>query len=54
MSKRGDCYDNPAMESWNHSFKVEAFHGEKFKTRDEAKKQVFECKRSAKYIICVI
>lgn len=24
MSKRGDCYDNAAMESWNHSFKVEA------------------------------
>ena len=42
MSKRGDCYDNAAMESWNHSFKVEAIHGEKFKTRDEAKKQVFE------------
>lgn len=42
MSKRGDCYDNAAMESWNHSFKVEAIHGEKFKTRDIAKKQVFE------------
>ncbi len=42
MSKRGDCYDNAAMENWNHSFKVEAIHGEKFKTRDEARKQVFE------------
>lgn len=42
MSKRGNCYDNAAMESWNHSFKVEAIHGEKFKTRDEAKKHVFE------------
>lgn len=42
MSKRGDCYDNAAMESWNHSFKVEAIHGEKFKTRDDAKKHVFE------------
>lgn len=42
MSKRGDCYDNAAMESWNHSFKVEAIHGEKFKTREDAKKQVFE------------
>lgn len=42
MNKRGDCYDNAAMESWNHSFKVEAIHGEKFKTRDDAKKQVFE------------
>ena len=37
MSKRGDCYDNAAMESWNHSFKVEAVHGEKVKTRDGAK-----------------
>jgi putative transposase len=42
MSKRGDCYDNAAMESWNHSFKVEAVHGEKFKTRDLVKKHVFE------------
>lgn len=42
MSKRGDCYDNAAMESWNHSFKVDAIHGEKFSTRDTAKKHVFE------------
>lgn len=42
MSKRGDCYDNAAMESWNHSFKVEAIHGERFATRDCAKKHVFE------------
>ena len=42
MSKRGDCYDNAAMESWNHSLKVEAIHGERFATREAAKKQVFE------------
>jgi len=42
MSKRGDCYDNAAMESWNHSFKVEAVHGEKFMTREFVKKHVFE------------
>lgn len=42
MSKRGDCYDNAAMESWNHSFKVEAIHGERFATRDCVKKHVFE------------
>jgi putative transposase len=42
MSKKGDCYDNAAMESWNHSFKVEAVHGERFRTRAEAKFQVFE------------
>lgn len=42
MSKRGDCYDNASMESWNHSFKVEAIHGEKFLTRRQAKNHVFE------------
>jgi putative transposase len=42
MSKKGDCYDNAAMESWNHSFKVEAIHGERFPTRSYAKQQVFE------------
>lgn len=42
MSKRGDCYDNASMESWNHSFKVEAIHGEKFATRTDAKNHVFE------------
>ena len=42
MSKKGDCYDNAAMESWNHSLKVEAIHGEKLLTRAEAKHHVFE------------
>ena len=42
MSKRGDCYDNAAMESWNHSFKAEAIHGERFATCDFVKKHVFE------------
>jgi len=42
MSKRGDCFDNAAMESWNHSFKVEAIHGEKFMTRALAKNHVFD------------
>lgn len=42
MSKRGDCYDNAAMESWNHSFKVEAIHGEKFLSRATAKNHIFE------------
>jgi len=42
MSKRGDCYDNVVMESWNHSFKVEAIHGEKFATRAIAKNHLFE------------
>ncbi len=42
MSAKGNCYDNAAMESWNHSLKVEAIHGERFKTRAIAKSQVFD------------
>ena len=42
MSKRGDCFDNAAMESWNHSFKVEAIHGEKLITRSDGKKHTFD------------
>lgn len=42
MSARGNCYDNAAMESWSHSLKVEAIHGERFATREQAKAQVFE------------
>lgn len=42
MSKEGDCFDNAAMESWNGSLKVEAIHGEKFATREDTKKHVFE------------
>lgn len=42
MSARGNCYDNAAMESWNHSLKVEAIHGERFTTREQARAHVFE------------
>jgi Transposase and inactivated derivatives len=42
MSARGNCYDNAAMESWNHSLKVEAIHGERFATRAQARACVFE------------
>ena len=42
MSKKGDCFDNAAMESWNGSLKVEAVHGEIFNTRAEAKNHVFD------------
>jgi transposase InsO family protein len=41
MSKKGDCYDNAAMESWNHSLKVEAIHDERIATREAAKARVF-------------
>ncbi|KAF1061536.1 MAG: hypothetical protein GAK39_05627 [Variovorax sp.] len=42
MSARGNCYDNAAMESWNHSLKVEAIHGEHLATREQAKAHVFD------------
>jgi transposase InsO family protein len=42
MSARGNCYDNAAMESWNHSLKVEAIHGERFATREQARVHVCE------------
>jgi transposase InsO family protein len=42
MSAKGNCYDNAAMESWNHSLKVEAVHGERFVTRAIARSQVFD------------
>ena len=42
MSAKGNCYDNAAMESWNHSLKVEAIHGERLVTREYAKAHVFD------------
>ena len=42
MSAKGNCYDNAAMESWNHSYKVEAVHGERFATRVQAKIHTFD------------
>lgn len=42
MSRKGDCWDNAAMESFFHSLKTECVHHEKYLTRDEAKKSVFD------------
>lgn len=42
MSQAGNCYDNAAMESWNGSFKIEAIKGERFTTKEAAKKHIFE------------
>lgn len=38
----GDRYDNAANESWSHSVKPAAPHGERFLIRQGAKKQIFE------------
>ena len=40
MSRRGECYDNAAMESWFSTFKFEL--GEKFTSCAEAKKESFD------------
>jgi putative transposase len=42
MSRKGDCWDNAAMESFFHTLKTECIHHEKYLTRDEAKKSVFD------------
>jgi len=42
MSRRGNCWDNAAMESFFASLKKELVHGEDYATRAEAKGSVFE------------
>jgi len=42
MSRKGDCYDNAAMESFFHSLKVEQVNDCRYRTREEAKVDVFE------------
>ena len=42
MSGKGNCYDNACAESFFHSLKVEAIHGERFATREEVRHTVFE------------
>jgi transposase InsO family protein len=42
MSKKGDCYDNACAESFFHSLKVEAIHGETVETRDMMREVIFD------------
>lgn len=42
MSRKGNCWDNAVSESFFHSLKVELIYQSKFKTREEAKKSIFE------------
>jgi len=42
MSARGCCYDNACAESFFHTLKVEAIHGERFATREQLRQTVFE------------
>jgi putative transposase len=42
MSGKGNCYDNAMAESFFHSLKVEAIHGERITTREQMRAVVFE------------
>ena len=42
MSGKGNCYDNAVAESFFHTLKVEAVHGESFATREAMRRAVFE------------
>ena len=42
MSRKGDCWDNAVAESFFHTLKVELVHRHKFRTREEAKRKIFE------------
>ena len=42
MSAKGCCYDNACSESFFHSLKIEAIHGERFETRQQMRETVFE------------
>lgn len=42
MSRKGECWDNAAMESFFSTLKMERIHRHRYKTRDEARADVFD------------
>ena len=42
MSRKGDCWDNSPMESWFHTLKNELVNHRDYKTRMQAKADIFE------------
>jgi putative transposase len=42
MSRKGNCYDNAAMESFWSTLKQEMIYRRHFKTRDEARQAIFD------------
>lgn len=42
MSRKGNCYDNACIESFHSIIKKELIYLEKFKTREEAIKRIYE------------
>ena len=42
MSRRGDCWDNGAMEAFFSTLKLERTNRTRYQTRDEARADVFD------------
>ena len=42
MSRRGNCYDNAVTERFFHTLKTEMINRRKYKSREEARKSIFE------------
>jgi putative transposase len=42
MSRTGNVWDNSAMESFFSSLKIERVHGKRYRTRDEARSDLFD------------
>ena len=42
MSAKGDCWDNAVAERFFHTLKTERVYGQKYATREEAKRDIFE------------
>jgi len=42
MSRKANCYDNAAKESFFHTLKTELIHHQRYRTREEARASVFD------------
>ncbi len=42
MSRKGNCWDNAPSESFFHTLKTELVHHQRYRTRAEAKQEIFE------------
>ena len=42
MSRKGNCYDNAITETFFHTLKTELIHRTKYRTREQARRSIFE------------
>ncbi len=42
MSGKGNCYDNAIMETFFHTIKTELIYFERYRTKEEARRSIFE------------